>query len=361
MAGSSVTNEAGTSEGIFGTCLALALVAVVLVPFRESLGLVSVTALLFLVVILVGLWSTWIASTFALATSGFVLNACFMVPYGTLKINATEDIAGLIAFATTGLVGVTIVHNWKVSRFASQEARNRAARESERANRGEQRLTWLNQLSHDVRTPLSTIRAVVEDMHDKVEYDQTTRAELLDIAVEEIDRLDRLVGNWLLLGAIDQQPIPIDHVAVDVGEVVTDAARRLSPVMQTRTVNLKIEADIDPVDGSFSELRHLVMNLLANAATHSSDDGRIDIAVGQNDEDIVISIQDSGPGFPPGDPNNLLKPFIAGPASKSTGLGLSICSEVTKRHHGRIELSTNDRGGLVEVSLPRRTRRKVGG
>ena len=157
---------------------------------------------------------------------------------------------------------------------------------------------------------------------------------------------------------MDQQPAPRNHVAVDVGEVVTDAVRRLTPLLKSRNVRVDIEADIDPVDGNFNELHHLVTNLLTNALRHSPSDLAITISVRQSGDDIVFDLQDSGPGFGTEDPQQLLRPFIAGPNSRSTGLGLSICSEVVKRHHGKISLSTNQTGGLVQVRLPRRTRRK---
>ena len=351
--------ETGTVEGLLGSVVLLTVVACALIPVRQSVGLVSVTALLFLVVMSIGLWSTWIASAFVLIASGAVLNACFMQPYGTLKIRAAEDLAGFVAYMATGVVGIVIVHKWKVSRLTFEQVREQALVESERADRGEQRLTWLNHISHDVRTPLSTIRAVVEDMHDEIEYDAATRRELLDIAVEEIDRLDRLIGNWLLLGSIDQQPEPSDHVSVDVGEVVADSIRRLTPLIKSRDVRLISEPDIDPVNGSFTELHHLVTNLLTNAIRYSPEDQPIRVMVLQSDDDVVLEVHDSGPGFKENDNHLLFRPFVVGPESRSTGLGLSICAEVVKRHGGEIALHTTTSGGLVRVRIPRRASRKT--
>jgi signal transduction histidine kinase len=226
---------------------------------------------------------------------------------------------------------------------------------TDRAARGEERLEWLSHISHDVRTPLSTVRAVVEEMKSGTEYEQSMRDELLEVAVDEVDRLDRLVSNWLLLGKLDASPEPVEKVAVDIGEVVQDSVRRLAPLLRHHEVVLNISDDLAQIDGNYFELQHLVINLLTNSQAHSGENSRIYVDVGNVVDKVFLRIEDNGTGFPEVNVDQLLQPFVAGNFSSSTGLGLSICAQVVLRHSGTIELSNRPAGGAsVQIEFPRR-------
>jgi len=345
----------------FGT-LVIGAASALMAPFRGSIGQVAVTAVFLLTVTLVGLMSSRWASLWAFVLSGAILNTVFMRPYGSLKISHPEDVVGLVAYSVVSGTFVVITEAWKSSRNSTRSATNLAREASERAARGEERLTWLSHLSHDIRTPLSTIRAVVEDMRAGVEYEQSTRDELLSVAVDEVDRLDRLVGNWLVLGSIDAHETRDNFVAIDLGEVVADAVRRLGPLMRAHTVETHIAPAIDPIDGDFVELRHLVMNLLTNSQRYTPVGSTVRVAVGNAADMVSLVVSDNGPGFEPDKMHLLTEPFVAGAVSRSSGLGLSICTEVVRHHGGSIELSNDVAGGaVVTVTLPRRSTVRSGG
>lgn len=332
-----------------------------MVPFRSTIGLVSVTAFLLTAVIAGGLRSSFASAVMTSAMSGIALNLFFMQPYGSIKIHATEDVVGFIAYNTVCIISVGLVNSWKTSVRNAVVMQDVAETESKRAERGEQRLTWLNQISHDIRTPLSTVRAVVEDMRDGVEYDEATRAELLGVASDEIDRLDRLVDNWLVFGSMDSRPPDTAFTAVDINEVVADSVRRLGPVLRDHDVRTECERDIDQIDGDFLEMQHLVMNLVTNAVRHTPSGGAIIIGTSAHGGSVVLTVDDSGSGFGDGDFSQLLKPYVVGETAGSSGLGLAICSEVAKRHHGLIRLGKSPLGGgRVTVEVPRRERKKPG-
>jgi two-component system sensor histidine kinase TctE len=197
------------------------------------------------------------------------------------------------------------------------------------------------------------VRAVVEEMRSGTEYEDATKDELLEVAVDEVDRLDRLVSNWLLLGKLDSYPVPAELVAVDLGEVVTDSVRRLAPLLRHHEVIAKIPNDLAQIDGNYQELQHLVINLLSNSQAHSGDGTRIYIQVGQSADRVFLRVEDDGSGFPEVDMDKLFQPFVAGNFSSSTGLGLSICAQVVLRHNGTIELSNRPSGGAsVYIEFP---------
>jgi K+-sensing histidine kinase KdpD len=324
-----------------------------LVPLRDSLGQVTATSFFLLSVTALGFLADWVSAAWFCVASGFVLNWFFMNPHGSLKISQAEDLAGFVAYFAASLSSIVIVHAWRNSLQNTKQAILQATEASDRAARGEQRLEWLSHISHDVRTPLSTVRAVVEEMSSGTEYALETKQELLDIAVDEVDRLDRLVSNWLLLGKIDSQPSPIENVAVDLGEVVTDSVRRLTPLLREHHVVLSVASDLAQIDGNYLELQHLVINLLSNSQAHSGHGSAIHVEVVNSGQKVFLRIEDNGTGFPEVDVDSLLQPFVAGNYSSSTGLGLAICAKVVLRHRGTIELSNRKSGGAsVLVEFP---------
>jgi K+-sensing histidine kinase KdpD len=343
------------ARGILLSTFILAAEGSLLIPLRDSVGQVTATSVFLLSVTVIGFFADWISAAWFFVMSGFVLNWFFMQPHGTLKISQAEDIAGFVTYFAASISSVVLVHAWRNSRRITEQAVLQASEASDRAARGEERLEWLSHISHDVRTPLSTVRAVVEEMKSGIEYEQATRDELLEVAVDEVDRLDRLVSNWLLLGKLDAQPVSTELVAIDIGEVVSDSIRRLAPLLRNHDVVVKITPDLDQIDGSFQELQHLVINLLTNSQAHSGDGTRIYVDVMNSGDKVVLLIEDNGTGFPEFDANVLLQPFVAGNLSSSTGLGLSICAQVVLRHNGTIELSNRQGSGAsVRIEFPRR-------
>lgn len=341
--------------GLLLSTMAMFVEAALLVPFRDSVGQVSATSVFLLSVTVIGFFADWVSAAWFFLISGFVLNWFFMNPHGTLKISKAEDIAGFITYFAASLSSIVLVHTWRNSRRDTEQAMLQASEATDRAARGEERLEWLSHISHDVRTPLSTVRAVVEEMKSGTEYEQSTREELLEVAVDEVDRLDRLVSNWLLLGKLDSQPEPAETVAIDLGEVVVDSVRRLTPLLRRHEIVLKIAEDLAPIDGNYLELQHLVINLLSNSQAHSGEGSRIYVDVANKDDKVILRIEDNGSGFPEVDVERLLQPFVAGNFSSSTGLGLSICAQVVLRHQGTIELSNRPTGGAsIYIEFPRR-------
>jgi len=344
----------------FVPLVAVVIVATAMTPFKQSIGLVAITALLLTAVTISSLLSSLPYALISAVISGFLLNFLFMQPYGSLKIHHAEDFVGFISYSTISIISVFSINGWKSSISRVSSAESIAQHESERAARGERRLTWLNQISHDIRTPLSTVRAVVEDMREDIEYDAPTRNELLHIAIDEIDRLDMLVSNWLMFGSLDSRPPTTTFSAVDVNEVVTDSVRRLSPTLRNHDVQVLCEAHLDQINGNFSEMQHLVMNLLVNAHRHAPEDSVISISTRATATGVDIEVSDAGEGFGSRSIDELLKPYVVGERQGSSGLGLSICSEVARRHLGTIELGKSSYGGgRVTVSIPRRDRRKI--
>jgi two-component system sensor histidine kinase KdpD len=222
----------------------------------------------------------------------------------------------------------------------------------------EQRSALLRAVSHDLRTPLSAIRAVASDLRDGVVYDDPTRIELLDTVCDEADRLDRLVANLLSMGRIEAGVFEANLQAVDLRELVEDRAKRLSPLLKHVRVRYDLPDDLPLVHGDYGQLEQLLTNLLSNAARHAPNESDVWVLARSKEDDadtcvVQVEVSDQGEGIDPQDRERVFEPFQVGKGSRSTGIGLAICRAIVEAHGGRIWIERTFGGGATFVfTLP---------
>jgi two-component system sensor histidine kinase KdpD len=214
-----------------------------------------------------------------------------------------------------------------------------------------QRAMLLRSVSHDLRTPLSTIRAVASDLRSSTVYPQATTHELLGLVIDESDRLDRIVGNLLSYSRIEAGALQPTLEPLDLNELAEATVDRLSHL----TRGLKVELRLDPrapiVEGDFSQLDQVLTNLIENAARHSPDEGCITVETSSDRRFAHLAVIDDGPGIAAGGSADVFEPFVG--TSSTTGLGLAICKAIVEAHGGSIELAgATGRGARLSVSLP---------
>jgi two-component system sensor histidine kinase KdpD len=229
-----------------------------------------------------------------------------------------------------------------------------------------QRTALLRSVTHDLRTPLAAIRAIVTDLYAGIAYDAETRTELLETVCDEVDRLDRLVGNLLSMSRIDAGVLEPRRQAVDLHELVAHRLRALAMLLRDVTVTTAIDEDVPLVDADFGQLEEVLTNLLGNAVRHAPPGSEIEVgaravetpgsvgeSVGGSAPWVVLSVVDHGPGVPPELRDHLFEAFRRGPGSHSTGLGLAICKAIAEAHGGTIRLRDTPGGGATfEITLP---------
>jgi K+-sensing histidine kinase KdpD len=327
-----------------GLVLSIAISAT-LVPFRGEIGQVAPTSIFLIAVIAIGVFSTLWGALFTSAVSGGLLNFLFMHPYGSFKIAYTEDVVGFIAYYAAAITVSFLIDAWASSK-------EQIVVVTTRAERDEAKLSWLNYISHDVRTPLSTINAVISDLRDDVPFTDEMRADLLMTAKMEVDRLDRLLANWLTLASLEESLPHLRPVAIDVVELCENTIEHLSPLLKTHRVILHEPQGLAIVDGDYQLLQQAMTNLLVNAVKHSEESSRIEVTVTVIFDGVVIMVDDDGSGFPATGREDLLKPFVRA-SSTSTGLGLALCAAVVGRHQGTIALGDSPLGGAqVKLTFP---------
>ena len=207
---------------------------------------------------------------------------------------------------------------------------------------------------HELRTPLTALRAQLDTLARNPDLPREQRDALVRDMTAEQDRMVHLLeGLQALARGEAAETLPREPVELgDVLDAAVHAARKRHPGVQ---YELAGRVDEGTVDGWEGGLRLLVDNLLDNAALHGRPRGSVGVGLERADGQLVVRVEDDGPGIPPEERERLLEPFArgAGAGPEGTGLGLAIVAQQAALHGGELRLGDSSRGGLgVEVSLP---------
>ncbi|MEM7157743.1 MAG: ATP-binding protein [Myxococcota bacterium] len=211
-------------------------------------------------------------------------------------------------------------------------------------------------LAHEIRNPLGAMKGAVQVLRPSAEaMDEQTR-EFLDIILEEVDRLNRVVSQFLTYS----RPFKGEMAAVDLRDVIT-ATLRLVPEEQRAAITVGESPDPAPmIRGDEDALRQVMLNLVLNAldAISGHDEGAIEISMSirrrglLRADAVALDVCDNGPGLSQQTMTNIFVPFHT-TKSGGTGLGLPISQRIVQNHHGAIEVGRSaDDGARFTVLLP---------
>jgi two-component system, OmpR family, sensor kinase len=163
----------------------------------------------------------------------------------------------------------------------------------------------------------------------------------------------RLVADLLLLARADAGRVP-SHLPVDLSEVVAEAAGELEPVAGDHHIRVSAPLGAE-IEGARDELHRLALNLMENALRHTPKGTRVRAEVTAHDGEVVLTVQDDGPGVPPELRERVFERFVRGTGDRgsSSGLGLSIVRAVAESHRGSVILEDAAPGARFVVRLPR--------
>jgi two-component system sensor histidine kinase KdpD len=347
-----------------------------LVPVRAHVSRATPALLLVMAVVAAGLVGGVLAAVATAVAAAAALNFAFIPPYWTFKVNAADDWVALAVFLVVALVvGVlmAVQHERRlaaeareaelrkvyddVQAIAAERARllEEAARVSVLERVDEQRAALLRSVSHDLRSPLSTIRAVASDLRDGAAYDDATRVELLATVCDEAERLDRIVANLLSMSRIEAGAFQPSRQAVDLEDLLRERLRRLRPLFRQVRLQPDVTADLPLVDGDYSQLDQVVTNLIENAARYAPPGSIVRVSARNVDGWVEVGVADEGIGVPEWERTRLFEPFRRGEGSASSGVGLAICKAVVEAHGGRIWVDRTPGGGATFLfTLPAR-------
>ena len=213
------------------------------------------------------------------------------------------------------------------------------------------RSSLLSAVSHDLRTPLTSI-AGSADILVEGNLDAETRRELAEGISEEADHLNQLLENLLQLTRLESGSLRIEKEWQPIDEVIGSSLERQKRALRGRKIRLDIPEEplLVPLDGLLIE--QVMQNLLDNAAKYSSEETSIDVAARQTEAGIEISVTDRGVGLDPHECERIFDKFYRGrnvqsDSSRGAGLGLAISRGIVLAHGGRIWAEPRPHGGAI--------------
>jgi signal transduction histidine kinase len=231
--------------------------------------------------------------------------------------------------------------------------------------RNEQQDSFLNAVTHELKTPITSIRLYLETLQQR-EVDEKQRREFYQIMLDDTQRLMGTVEQVLRAARVTQRNAALNKTEVDVGPLVQDAVElvRVRHHLAPEAVAWDLDgrpAEPLSVSGDREELSAVLSNVLDNAVKYSPKDPHIRVEVVTPDLGRVqIKVQDNGIGIPSGELKRVFKRFyrVLTPGStqvKGSGLGLFIVRAITQRHGGKtwVESEGAGKGTTVTIELPR--------
>jgi len=283
----------------------------------------------------------WLATVTTAIVATAAVSFAFVPPLDSFRFHG--DALAVPVFLTVAVIVGAVV--------AGEEHRRRLATEANRASVLEQvdrqRAALLRSVSHDLRTPLATIRTATSELQAGVVDDEHTRQELLTLVGSEADRLDRLVANLLDLSRIEAGALHPERQAVDLRELIEDRRAGLAGALHDVTVTVAVAPGVPLVSADYTQLGQVLANLLENAARHSPSGGTVTVTATTHQGVVEVVVTDEGKGVAAEDRPVIFEPFRTGRGSRSTGIGLAICKAVVEAHGGRIWLGAATGGGAA--------------
>ncbi|MEG0146077.1 MAG: HAMP domain-containing sensor histidine kinase, partial [Clostridia bacterium] len=218
---------------------------------------------------------------------------------------------------------------------------------------------FVSNASHELKTPLSAMKVLIETLLYQQTYDPAMEKEFLSDINREIDRLNAIVGDLLTLVHIDSGRMELKPELIQLEELVGDTVRRLRPLADQRDIRMdmivkdKIETMADA-----RKLSQVFYNLLDNGIKYTPEGGSVKVEILRSGRKAIIKISDTGIGIPKADQLHVFDRFYRvdkarARATGGTGLGLSIVKQIVMLHEGAISVASEEEAGSVfTVELP---------
>lgn len=207
--------------------------------------------------------------------------------------------------------------------------------------------------AHELRSPLAALKLQVQSLQRAA--DDAARAVAISRLQSGIDRATQLVEQLLVLARQEarltagERPAPVSLVGI-----ARATLEEIAPVAQAKGIDAGlVEGDAVVIDGHADALRILLRNLLDNAVKYTPAGGGVDVEIREHPQDVVLSVDDSGPGIPPGDREHVIGRFRRGAdvAAPGSGLGLAIAQAIANLHGATLALEASPRRGGLRASV----------
>ena len=335
--------QVGLAMGMVGV------ICLVCYPFSASIGYRAVALILLLSVSIQAMFFRIEAVLCGAILSALTWNYFFIPPLFTFHIGHTEDILLFAMYFVVALVnGVfTLSIRNQESRVLQKEGRENTIRLYN---------TILNSLSHELRTPIATIIGATDNLRqDDNRLSSPQKAALLSEISTAALRLNEQVENLLHMSRLESGVIKPRLDWCDVPELVHRVVNRFSDMEPPTVMEVNAEPELPLCKVDMGLLEQVLHNLLQNAALHIPANGITKVGLSYRHQNLVIVVEDNGPGFPPSEMARVFDKFYRLEQSRSggTGLGLSIAKGFVEAHGGRIILENSNTGGArFTIQIP---------
>lgn len=277
-------------------------------------------------------------------TSGGV--SYFPLRLGARTLGSVAIIGGALSRETGDAIGSLIGTALERARVVDELTKARAAQENERL-----RSALLDSVTHEFRTPLTSIKASVTALLSGSALDEAQGKELLTVVNEETDRLNRLVGEAAEMAQLDAHVVRLDLHSEAISDIVTSVLEELRATLKEHPVEVDIPADLPKVMADFQRTCEVVRHLIENAAKYSPPGTPIRVSSVQNGLHVLTSIADRGPGIDSLEQTLIFEKFYRGQkqryAARGTGMGLAIAKVIVEAHGGAITVISQLGAGSV--------------
>ena len=264
----------------------------------------------------------------------------FVDPRGTFTVARADEALGLVLLLFVALVTAQLADG---ARRGAETAREAAvARRSD-----ELKTALLRAVTHNLRTPLASIKASVSGLRQPdASFQEEDRAELLAEIEEEADRLDRLVTNLLDASRLEAGGLTLSRRPQDLTELIGTVVDRLRARLPGHSVQVDMPDDLPPVACDYAQIDQVVTNLLENALLHTPTATPVVTRAMREDGVVRVEVVDGGPGIPVADRERLFRPFERGRTrAPGSGLGLTIARGFVEAHGGKLWLEDGPESG----------------
>ena len=311
-------------------------------------------------------------------------NFFFLPPFSTFTIAATDNWIALLAFlitaVTAGQLSARAKRRAEEAEFGRREIERlyaelrdafQRASHAEALRQSEKlKSALLDAVTHDLRTPLTSIKASITTLLDEVRgaqppatLDPESRVEMMEVIDEESDRLSRFISGLIELARIEAGELHLRRRWGAVDEIISAALSRAEPITRDHRVELQLEKELPGVRVDERAVSEVVYTLIDNAAKYSPKGSTIRlIARRAGDELIQMAVEDHGPGIPNDLRERVFDKFFRATRNgdittrqpTGTGMGLAIAKGIVEAHEGRIwiESGGDGRGTRVVFTLP---------
>ena len=226
-------------------------------------------------------------------------------------------------------------------------------------NLDKSRNQFVSNASHELKTPLTTMKILLENMIYQPEMPAELRQEFMTDMNHEIDRLTSIIGDLLTLTQLDNHRLTLKEERFDLSALTEETLRLLHPAAEKRkqTLQSRIAPEVT-LTGDRSKLSQVIYNLTENALKYTPDGGRIDVTLEKAGQEAVLTVKDNGVGIPKEDQAHIFDRFYRVDKARSretggTGLGLSIVRQLVALHGGTVGVeSAPKEGSVFTVRLP---------